>query len=133
MHSRTSSLEALLMRLCRTGLGEWKKDSNNSTLLVYWKSPQDWAQLVTEYIARTGQQNSIMTLFELLHGDETQTEGISNTLYYIHTTKCLKKIRSEFHGMDEDVFKKALEILVKANKAQTFVGSSAENMGVKFF
>ncbi len=43
------------------------------------------------------------------------------------------KIRVEFHGMDEDVFKKALELLVKANKAQTFVGSSAENMGVKFF
>lgn len=44
-----------------------------------------------------------------------------------------KNVSVEFHGMDEDVFKKALEILVKANKAQTFVGSSAENMGVKFF
>ena len=38
-----------------------------------------------------------------------------------------------FHGMDEGLFKKAIDILVKSGKAATFVGSSTDSTGIKFF
>ena len=57
------------------GQGEWKKDSKQTVLLVYWKKPEDWAQLIHQYVLETGQTGSVLTVFELLHGDETADQG----------------------------------------------------------
>lgn len=39
----------------------------------------------------------------------------------------------EFHGMDEELMKKALAVLSKSGKAQLFFGASDTDLGVKFF
>ena len=39
----------------------------------------------------------------------------------------------EFHKIDSDTLMKALQALEKDGKCQIFAGSSADNLGVKFF
>lgn len=39
----------------------------------------------------------------------------------------------EFHGLDQTILMKALDILVKKGGAQIFQGTSTDDMGVKFF
>lgn len=53
--------------------------------------------------------------------------------YTIHTgdEAVLKRGLTEFHGMDNGVLMKALNILVKRGKAQIF--GSEDSLGVKFF
>lgn len=54
-----------------------------------------------------------MTFYELLHGDDSQSAA--------------------FHDLDVAMFRKALGVLERQGKAQTFQGSSADSEGVKFF
>lgn len=42
---------------------------------VYWKSPQEWADTIYEWVTSTGQNKSIMTMFELQQGELVETQG----------------------------------------------------------
>lgn len=78
---------------------------------IYWRSPEEWASLVEEWIDETGQKGSVLTLYELTESDATRG--------------------AEFHGLDQDLLQKALGILVKRDKAQIF--GQEDSQGVKFF
>ena len=85
----------------------------------------------------------MLTLYELMHGEMTVGQGVcvqdllfSCRLIYrffwlswgSHADACNK---SDFHGMDQELFKRALNTLVKRGKAQVF--GSEDQQGVKFF
>ncbi|XWW98717.1 hypothetical protein V2A60_006719 [Cordyceps javanica] len=80
-------------------------------VLLYWKKPEEWAALVEAYVEETGQKGSVLTVYEISEGD-----GTRNT---------------ELHGIDSEVLRKALNILVKRGKAQIF--GQEDSLGVKFF
>jgi len=78
---------------------------------VYWRRPEEWGQLVGEWVEETGQKGTVLTLYELVEGDVTRNQ--------------------EFHGMPMELLQKSLQVLVKKGKAQIFGQEGQE--GVKFF
>lgn len=51
--------------------------NTNAKALIYWKSPAQWGDAIYDWVFATGQNKSIMTLFELSHGDLVQGQGKS--------------------------------------------------------
>jgi ESCRT-II complex subunit VPS25 len=43
--------------------------------MVYWRRPEEWAEMIYTWIVNTGQNRSIMTFFELTEGDLVQGTG----------------------------------------------------------
>lgn len=78
---------------------------------IYWRRPEEWASVIEEWVDRTGQKGSVLTLYEITESDAT--------------------VKEEFHGMDNDLLGKSLAVCVKRGKAQIFGTEGSE--GVKFF
>ncbi|ATY66881.1 ESCRT-II vps25 subunit [Cordyceps militaris] len=93
------------------GTGTPAHDGGHDVVLLYWKKPEEWAALVEAYVEDTAQKGSVLTVYELSEGD-----GTRNT---------------ELHGIDNEILRKALNILVKRGKAQIF--GQEDSLGVKFF
>ncbi|RFU74135.1 vacuolar -sorting-associated [Trichoderma arundinaceum] len=80
-------------------------------VFLYWRKPEEWAALIEAFVDETAQKGSVLTVYELIEGENTRG--------------------TEFHGMDNEVLMKALNVLVKRGKAQIF--GSEDSLGVKFF
>ncbi|KAI0199836.1 ESCRT-II complex, vps25 subunit [Astrocystis sublimbata] len=78
---------------------------------VYWRTPEEWAALIEAWVDETAQKGTVLTLYELSQGEDT--------------------VGTEFHGLDPELLQKALQMLVKRNKAQIF--GQEDQLGVKFF
>ncbi|KAL6806634.1 ESCRT-II complex subunit domain-containing protein [Trichoderma sp. SZMC 28013] len=85
--------------------------AGGDVVFLYWRKPAEWAALVEAFVEETAQKGSVLTVYELTEGENTRG--------------------TEFHGMDNQVLMKALNILVKRGKAQIF--GSEDSLGVKFF
>lgn len=91
---------------------------------IYWRRPEEWAALIEEWIHQTGKKGSVLTVYEIAHGEDGQASESGR----------------EFHGIDIAILLKALRVLTKKGRAQIFGGSGGnvrpdewERMGVKFF
>ncbi|KAJ6017655.1 hypothetical protein N7451_001034, partial [Penicillium sp. IBT 35674x] len=82
-----------------------------SVAWIWWRRPEEWADILVDWVEGTGQRGAVLTVYELIQGEATASQ--------------------EFHGMDNEVMLKALSILSKRGKAQVF-GSEGQE-GVKFF
>ncbi|KAI1310628.1 ESCRT-II complex subunit-domain-containing protein [Xylaria venustula] len=93
------------------GSGSKGAEDEGDVVWVYWRTPEEWAALVEAWVEETAQKGTVLTLYELAQGDAT--------------------IGTEFHGLDPELLQKALQVLVKRNKAQIF--GQEDQLGVKFF
>ncbi|KZF26386.1 putative ESCRT-II complex component [Xylona heveae TC161] len=93
------------------GRAEWISTKDKSLAWIYWRRPEEWAELIAGWVDDTGQKNTVLTFYELMEGEMTTSQ--------------------EFHGMDPDLFQKSLNLLVKRGRAQVF--GSEDQQGVKFF
>lgn len=84
---------------------------NTGTYEIYWNTLEEWSIVINTWATNTGMTNSVLTFFELLNGDDTQSE--------------------EFHRLSEQVFMKALKHLESKGKCE--VMEIDGNYGVKFF
>lgn len=126
------TLFSILTDLVSTGSAEWMQDkfSNSSpnkkrvgkVCLIKWRKGEEWARLILEWVFKSGSTNSVLTGYELLHGESTESE--------------------EFHNLHPILFQEAIQILTKQGKCQLFSTSSSsvstnitnvEEMGIKFF
>lgn len=89
---------------------EWL-DKNKSSFLIMWRRPEEWGKLIYQWVSRSGQNNSVFTLYELTNGEDTEDE--------------------EFHGLDEATLLRALQALQQEHKAELITIS--DGRGVKFF
>jgi ESCRT-II complex subunit VPS25 len=87
------------------------EDGGSGRCWVYWKRPEEWAAALEEWVERTGQKGTVLTLYELTESDATRREA--------------------FWGMETGLLNKSLAVCVKRGKAQVFGGEGSE--GVKFF
>ncbi|CAM9550504.1 unnamed protein product [Choristocarpus tenellus] len=101
----------VVLELIRTGHAEWK-DSGKSIVTLMWQSPDEIAGKLYDFARRNGMIGSVFTVYELHQGDDVQG--------------------TEFFGMDEGLFRKALGILEKRGRAEIFQGSTSDEDGVKF-
>ncbi|GAM83574.1 hypothetical protein ANO11243_015620 [Dothideomycetidae sp. 11243] len=82
-----------------------------SAAWIYWRRPEEWADLLYAWVDGTGQRGSVLTIYELREGEDAG--------------------RQEWTGMDEDMFRRCLDVLIKRGKAQVF--GAEDGAGVKFF
>jgi len=92
----------------KNGSGE---DAGSGRCYIYWRRPEEWASCLEEWVERTGQRGTVLTLYELTESESTRREA--------------------FWGMDGGLLNKSLAVCVKRGKAQVFGGEGSE--GVKFF
>lgn len=83
---------------------------HDAGILIYWRTPAEWAKLLLEYVDRTGQLGTILTVYEL-----TQLEELA-------ASEPLK-------DLDEKLFAKAVEVLVKQGRAQVLRGEDGLAIG----
>ncbi|XP_034809596.1 vacuolar protein-sorting-associated protein 25-like [Pan paniscus] len=104
------SIQIVLEELRKKGNLEWL-DKSKSSFLIMWRRPEEWGKLIYQWVSRSGQNNSIFTLYELTNGEDTEDE--------------------EFHGLDEATLLRALQALQQEHKAEIITVS--DGRGVKFF
>ncbi|KAL0205334.1 hypothetical protein P9112_000641 [Eukaryota sp. TZLM1-RC] len=90
---------------------EWL-DSNKETLLIFFKSPDEWASIVTDIITSSGNNNSICTLYELRQG--SLGEG------------------TPLHNVPHEIILKAVDVLVNRGQATLIEEETLDEYGVKF-
>ncbi|TVY78132.1 Vacuolar protein-sorting-associated protein, partial [Lachnellula suecica] len=95
----------------KEGRAEQVGGGNGVEWWVWWRTPEEWAGRIYEWIDETAQKNTVLTLYELTESEATLSQ--------------------EFHGMDPDLLQRVMGILVKRGKAQVF--GQDDGQGVKFF
>ncbi|KAK6006560.1 hypothetical protein QM012_006970 [Aureobasidium pullulans] len=94
--------------------GEFRAEyigKEKSTAWVWWKSASEWADEIAGWVDETGQKGVVLTIYELRESEAVE--------------------RQEWVGMDEDMLRRCLDVLVKKGRAQVF--GQADGSGVKFF
>ncbi|KAL8929833.1 MAG: hypothetical protein Q9208_000977 [Pyrenodesmia sp. 3 TL-2023] len=97
------------------GRAEWiggtRGEKRRDEAWIWWRWPEEWAEVLAGWVDRTGQKGTVLTFWELLNGEAVRGE--------------------KWVGMEEEVLARSLDVLVKKGKAQVF-GEEGER-GVKFF
>lgn len=101
---------AILTDLQRTGNAA-ATDKQKNRWEVYWHTLDEWGSLIYSYVTSKGFTNTVLTLYELTHGDDAQGE--------------------EFFELDNEVLIKALRTLENNGKCELII--TDEHEGVKFF
>ncbi|CAM9345686.1 unnamed protein product [Ascophyllum nodosum] len=102
---------AVVQELIRTGHAEWS-DAGKSMVILMWHSADEIAAKLFDFVRKHDMIGSVFTVYELHQGDE-----VSGT---------------DFFGMDEGLFRKALAVLEDEGRAVIFQGATSEEDGVKF-
>lgn len=84
---------------------EWSS-ADKSACLVWWRSVEEWADALVQWVEGTGQKGAVLTMYEL-------------------------RETGECRGMEEAMLKKVFSLLAKKGKAAVFAVNDGE--GVKFF
>lgn len=103
-------------------------DAKGGTAWVYWKRPEEWAEVIVGWVEETGQKSTVLTLYELMSGEMTIGQGMMSRWRRLKSNAHGKL---DFHGMDPELFQRSLAVLVRRGKAQVF--GSEDQQGVKFF
>lgn len=103
---------------------------SEDVVFIYWRTPEEWAALVEAYVDETAQKGSVLTVYELAEGEGTR--GTGELLHFLNgAINMLTGFGLELHGIDTEILRKALNVLVKRGKAQIF--GQEDSQGVKFF
>uniref|UniRef100_UPI00358DEB33 vacuolar protein-sorting-associated protein 25-like n=2 Tax=Myxine glutinosa TaxID=7769 RepID=UPI00358DEB33 len=100
----------VLEELRKKGNVEWQ-DKGKNRCLVLWRRPEEWGNLLYQWVIKVGLTNTVCTLYELVNGEDT--------------------VKEEFHGLEEWLMLRALQCLQDEGKAEVF--GVGEGQGVKFF
>ena len=91
---------------------EGPKGGEGDEAWVWWRTPEEWAQDIMQWVEETGQRNRVLTFYELLEGDATANMA--------------------FHGLPLEMAKKAIGGVLGRRGKATLMGEG-EGMGAKFF
>ncbi|KEZ40356.1 ESCRT-II complex subunit [Scedosporium apiospermum] len=86
-------------------------DGGKDVVWVYWRTPEEWAEIVERWVDETAQRGVVLTVYEITEGETCRG--------------------TEFYGLDQELMMKALQVLVKRGRAQIF--GQEDSQGVKFF
>lgn len=103
----------VLQDLIQSGYGEWTTTGDQQAVRILWRKPEELAVDIYQWADRMGLlRGSICTLYELHSGED------------VHGTS--------FQGMDEELLRRALNILERQGKCTIFRGDTSEEDGIKF-
>lgn len=83
-------------------------------ILVFWRTPEEWARILYDHVDKTGQLGSILTVYEITLLDELAVD-------------------ESFRNLDYNLLLLVIEVLVKQGKAQVLRAEDGSNRieGVK--
>lgn len=79
-----------LGQLVARGDGEW--DTDRRRCLVYWRRPNEWGELIWQWIESTGQNGKLLTVHEIRKGNYTQDQGENSASLYFFPVRRAKNI-----------------------------------------
>lgn len=106
------SLNAILEFMQNRGSIEWT-NKEKTDCFIYWKTAEEWSQIIYKWARETGQLNTTLTFYEILEED-------SNS-------------KQPFYKMDFRLFIKVLNRLNSQNRAEIIGDPDSMESGVKFF
>ncbi|KAL1413447.1 hypothetical protein Q8F55_001214 [Vanrija albida] len=83
-----------------------------SSYLIFWRKPEEWGQIIYDWVSDNGLTGTIMTFYDLTDGDLAET--------------------TEFRGLPDTLLRRSLDTLVKRGKAQLLRGEGEAGDGVRF-
>ncbi|KZS94334.1 ESCRT-II complex vps25 subunit [Sistotremastrum niveocremeum HHB9708] len=106
---KPTHLAFLLSTMVEQGQAIWDPPKQNRVVLLHWRLPEEWAEVLHEWATSTGQLNTILTFYEITD----------------------PPIDSAMSGIPTSLLRRAISILSKTGRAQIIEG--AEGGGVRFF
>lgn len=58
----------------KDGRAEYVSDGGD-VVWIYWRTPEEWAALIEAWVDGTGQKGTVLTLYELVEGEATESTG----------------------------------------------------------
>ncbi|KAI0675586.1 ESCRT-II complex vps25 subunit [Trametes maxima] len=104
----SSHLNAILVDMVDKGHAVYEPPRQTSSVLLYWRSPEEWAQVLYDWANSTGQLNTILTFYEIVE----------------------PPVPSPLSGIPLPILRKAVAVLTKASRAQIIAVPDGE--GVRF-
>jgi len=74
-------LQELLSQMVKSGKASWLPNNKTSpatsvaAALIYWRKPEEWAQIIYKFVERIGGVESIYTVYDLIEGEDSIKEG----------------------------------------------------------
>ncbi|KAL1716273.1 ESCRT-II complex subunit-domain-containing protein, partial [Schizophyllum commune] len=104
-----SHLEKILASMVSRNQAAYEPAKQTRAALIYWRTPEEWAEELHQWVASTGQLGTIMTFYEIME----------------------PPVESSLSGIPLPLLKKAISILAKSGRAQLIAVADGE--GVRFF
>ncbi|KAF9643746.1 ESCRT-II complex vps25 subunit [Thelephora ganbajun] len=103
-----SHLQYIISQMVTKDLAVHEPAKQTRSVLLYWRLPEEWAEVLHEWASSTGQLNTIMTFYEIVE----------------------PPIPSELSSLPISLLKKVIVILTKTARAQVIAVADGE--GVRF-
>jgi len=103
-----SHLSYLLADMVSKNKATYEPPKQRRTVLLYWRLPEEWAEVLHDWATSTGQLNTILTFYEIIE----------------------PPVPSPLSGIPPSLLRRAVSILTKTSRAQIIAVSDGE--GVRF-
>ncbi|KAL0224782.1 hypothetical protein RCL1_002694 [Eukaryota sp. TZLM3-RCL] len=107
----SSFLSTIFDHLVQKGRAEYL-DSQKKSLLIFFKSREQWADILVDFVTSAGMNTSVCTVFELRQG--SMTKG------------------SPLHNVPHHIIISAVKVLQTRGQATLIEDESLDDVGVKF-
>ncbi|KAF8892187.1 ESCRT-II complex vps25 subunit [Infundibulicybe gibba] len=104
-----SHLSSIIETMVGRGSAVYEPPKQDRSVLLYWRLPEEWAEILYDWVTSTAQLNTILTFYDIT--DPPLESPVSN--------------------IPIGLLRKAISILAKSNRAQLI--GAADGEGVRFF
>ncbi|PIL24802.1 hypothetical protein GSI_12688 [Ganoderma sinense ZZ0214-1] len=105
---RAPHLAAVIAHMVATDQAVYDPPNQTSAVLLYWRTPEEWAQVLYDWASSTGHLNTIMTFYEIVE----------------------PPVPSPLSDLPLPILRKAIAVLAKSSRAQVIAVADGE--GVRF-
>ncbi|KAF9014096.1 ESCRT-II complex subunit-domain-containing protein [Cyathus striatus] len=102
-------LFAIIAAMVTKNVAAYEPPKQDRSVLLYWRLPEEWAEVLHEWVASTGQLNTILTFLDITD----------------------PPLESPLTNIPAPLLRKAISILAKTGRAQLI--GIADGEGVRFF
>ncbi|KZW00053.1 ESCRT-II complex, vps25 subunit [Exidia glandulosa HHB12029] len=106
---KPAHLESLIATLVAQGKAYYDPPKQTRTVLLLWRTLDEWAEVLFTWASDTGQLNTILTFYEIQEPE----------------------LKSELSGIPTPLLRRAIQALIKSSRAQLIDGT--EGGGVRIF
>lgn len=109
-------------------------DQSKLRCVVWWRRLDEWASSLYEKAVSKGLNGSIVTVYEVQHGDMFADTGgfLSQAPSFRQCSLKINIFVPDFHGIDDTVLRRILSVLERQGKATVFQGNDSSDSGIKF-